>query len=127
MFAKRIADRDHKLAYGDVIGGGQWQRAHAVRQRIHLDHGEVAVSIGSDHAGGTPLAIGKDDLKRTRAFHDVIVGNDVPLIVVHKAGAAAEGGVNDVDDGGVGLRVQLDQPILQCKVTAHAGLSRVCH
>ena len=127
MFAKGVADRYHKLAYCDVLSGGQWQRSHACRQGIHLDHGEVTVYISSDHAGGTPLAIGEDDLKRARAFYDVIVGNDVPLIVVHKAGATADRGVDDVDDGRVGLRVQLDQPILQCEVTAQARLSRERH
>ena len=60
-------------------------------------------------------------------FHDVIVSNNVPLVVVHKAGAAAKRSVNNVDDGGVCLRIELDQSILQCKVTAHARLGRECH
>ena len=127
MFAKGVADRNHKLPYRNIVGRSQWQRSYAGRKGFHLDRGEVAVGIGSDHAGGTPLAVGKDDLERAGAFYDMIVGNNVPLIVVDKARTAADGGVNNVDDGWVCLRVELDQSILQCEVAAHARRSRVSH
>jgi hypothetical protein len=74
---------------------------HAVGELWHFKHGEVAIDVVADQLCCGAGAVGEDDLVATPAVHNVIVGDDVPLIVVDEAAAATQGGHDNVDDGGI--------------------------
>jgi len=81
-----VADCHHRLPHRQAVGIAQHQRLHALRQRIHLHHCQVAVQVHPNHRAGEDGVIGENHIHCIGALHHVGIGDDMPVAVNHKPG-----------------------------------------
>ena len=98
--AERGTDGDHLVADDDVGRAAQGERGEV--GAVDLDHGQVVGPVAPDDLAVDLLAVGEHDGDRAAVGgtgHDVVVGDDVPCLVVDPAGARA-GAVGALDPQG---------------------------
>ena len=106
QLAQGVADGVHRLAHHQLVAVAQGDGLQA--GGVDLQHRHVIVLLAAHQSGGVLGAVGEGHLNGHgrvvhRILNDVIVGDNVPVLGEHKAGAAGRrgGGLSEDVHGGI--------------------------
>ena len=86
LLAQRAADRNRELPDPERARVTPAQGRQVLR--IDLEHRDVVIRAGADHAGIVLLGpVTQDDLELPGVFDDMVIGHDVPVRADDEAGA----------------------------------------
>ncbi len=83
--AEGIPKGQSPLPYLDLVGIAKLYRNQRALRGVHMDHCQITVRIGANQACTHDRAVGKRDLDVLSVFDHVVVGDNVPLSIQHKA------------------------------------------
>ena len=89
--AEGVADGGHAHPNDDLLHATHAHRNQRVARWVNAQHRKIAVHVGANHLGNRDCAVTKGDLHLVCAFHHMVVGDNMPVEIPDKAGAAAKG------------------------------------
>ena len=84
---ERVADRDDRVAHGDLVGVAELKRGECARGGVHAQHCEVRGRVGADDLGLDRVTVREAHRDLVGTLDDVVVRDDVARLVDDEAGS----------------------------------------